>query len=106
VENTIPSLGILSQIAKAKGQIPDSGNSGFLPYGTAQVHFLTPVGPITPHPYPSTRDVEAFSKKITIAYRPDTSKRAKLWWHAVAVFFKRASTSGVPKFEVYRIFER
>jgi len=39
-----------------------------------------------------TRNVEAFLKKTDIAYRSNQSEKDKFWWHAIAVFFKNAST--------------
>ena len=37
---------------------------------------------------PFTPSVEAFLKKTTIAYHPNSRKSAKFWLHAIAVFFK------------------
>jgi len=47
------------------------------------------------HASHSTRGVEAFFKKTAIAYCGDPSKKAKLGWYAIAVFFKNASTPRV-----------
>ena len=37
----------------------------------------------------STSDVEAFLKKMAIAYNPNPSKEAEFRWYAIAVFFKK-----------------
>jgi len=40
--------------------------------------------------YRYSRDVYSFLKKTAIAYRPNTSKRAKFCGYAIAGFFKNA----------------
>ena len=61
------------------------------------------------HASHSTRGVEAFFKKTAIAYCGDPSKKAKLGWYAIAVFFKNASTPRVEgssrKYNPYQKFQ-